>query len=170
MLDLQLAGRVAKGALRVDVYGTKIEVWLKKAQGGRWSALERPEGQTATATPVAPAPGVLLEDVPAALPPAYASKKKVDWDKVAKEAGEDDDDPLNKVFKDIYGKGSDEQRRAMMKSYVESGGTVLSTNWEDVGKRKVDVSPPDGMVAKEWKTDKVVAEGGERKKEKKEIK
>lgn len=31
---------------------------------------------------------------------------------------------------------------------MESGGTVLSTNWTDVGKRKVDVNPPDDM---EWK-------------------
>ena len=32
---------------------------------------------------------------------------------------------------------------------MESGGTVLSTNWKDVGSKKLDVKPPDGM---EWKT------------------
>ena len=32
---------------------------------------------------------------------------------------------------------------------VESGGTTLSTNWSDVGAKKLDVKPPDGM---EWKT------------------
>ena len=32
-------------------------------------------------------------------------------------------------LKDIYGRGSDEQRKAMIKSFTESGGTVLSTNW-----------------------------------------
>ncbi len=52
----------------------------------------------------------------------------------------------------------------MMKSYQESGGTVLSTNWEDVGKKKVEVSPPDGMIAKKWGTDEVVAEGGKKEK------
>ena len=76
----------------------------------------------------------------------------------------------------------------MMKSYVESGGTVLSTSngvsqfnltgivltfcffltdWEDVGKKKVEVSPPDGMVARKWGTDEVIAEGGEKKKREK---
>jgi suppressor of G2 allele of SKP1 len=33
-------------------------------------------------------------------------------------------------------------QRAMMKSIVESQGTVLSTNWEDVGSRRVAPQPP----------------------------
>lgn len=28
--------------------------------------------------------------------------------------------------------GDEDQRRAMMKSFVESNGTVLSTNWQEV--------------------------------------
>jgi suppressor of G2 allele of SKP1 len=38
----------------------------------------------------------------------------------------------------------------MIKSYTESGGTVLSTNWKEVGKSKVKGSAPDGMIMKEW--------------------
>ena len=40
-----------------------------------------------------------------------------------------------------------------LKSYIsvqESGGTVLSTNWSEVGKSKIDVKPPDGMEFKKW--------------------
>lgn len=33
---------------------------------------------------------------------------------------------------------------------TESGGTVLSTNWTDVGKRKVDMSPPDDVEFKKY--------------------
>lgn len=54
----------------------------------------------------------------------------------------------------------------MVKSFTESGGTCLSTNWfeemkteifihffsnrEDVGKRKVEVSPPEHLEARTY--------------------
>uniref|UniRef100_A0A183SE50 SGS domain-containing protein n=1 Tax=Schistocephalus solidus TaxID=70667 RepID=A0A183SE50_SCHSO len=33
---------------------------------------------------------------------------------------------------------------------TESGGTVLSTNWDEVGKGKVEVKPPDGMEYRKY--------------------
>ena len=33
---------------------------------------------------------------------------------------------------------------------VESNGTVLSTNWKEVGSKKVEGIPPDGMELKKW--------------------
>ena len=41
----------------------------------------------------------------------------------------EDGDPLNGFFKKIFAQGDEDTRRAMMKSFVESNGTVLSTNW-----------------------------------------
>lgn len=41
----------------------------------------------------------------------------------------------------------------MMKSFVESGGTVLSTNWDEVGKGEVKGSPPAGLEMKKWGED-----------------
>jgi suppressor of G2 allele of SKP1 len=38
----------------------------------------------------------------------------------------------------------------MMKSFSESNGTALSTNWEEVKKAKVETNPPDGLEAKKW--------------------
>ena len=46
--------------------------------------------------------------------------------------------------------GDDAQKRAMMKSYQESNGTVLSTNWDEVGSKKIECTPPDGMEAHKW--------------------
>ncbi|KAI9685118.1 MAG: hypothetical protein M1822_004705 [Bathelium mastoideum] len=65
---------------------------------------------------------------------------------------EDDDggDPANAFFKKLYSSADPDTRRAMVKSYQESNGTALSTNWAEVGKGKVETSPPDGMVARKW--------------------
>ena len=49
--------------------------------------------------------------------------------------------------------GSEEQRRAMIKSFTESGGTVLSTNWDDVGKGQVKGQPPPGQEMRKWGDD-----------------
>ncbi len=38
----------------------------------------------------------------------------------------------------------------MMKSFSESGGTTLSTNWQDVGSRTVTGEPPAGVERKKW--------------------
>jgi len=41
---------------------------------------------------------------------------------------------LNLMFQKLYEGATDEQRRAMIKSYQESNGTSLSTDWASVGK------------------------------------
>ncbi|KAK4621591.1 hypothetical protein CLAFUW4_06888 [Fulvia fulva] len=113
--------------------------------------------------------------------PAYPTSSKSgpkDWDKIAREerkkaapqtkdgeedkdkagTAKDDDsddeggDESNKFFKMLYKNASPDMQRAMMKSYTESGGTSLSTNWDEVKKGKVEVCPPDGMEAKKWES------------------
>lgn len=60
-------------------------------------------------------------------------------------------DPVQGFFQKIYKDADPDTKRAMIKSYQESNGTSLSTNWSEVGKGPVETSPPEGMVAKKWK-------------------
>uniref|UniRef100_A0A182PG65 SGS domain-containing protein n=1 Tax=Anopheles epiroticus TaxID=199890 RepID=A0A182PG65_9DIPT len=117
---------------------SKVEVKLVKLIGQRWEALEKKapaEGQSQTG----------------AAGPA-ATKKKHDWDKISKEIEKDDEtqNDVSELFKKIYADASEDTRKAMMKSYYESGGTVLSTNWSEVGAKPVEVKPPDGCEYKKW--------------------
>jgi suppressor of G2 allele of SKP1 len=100
--------------------------------------------------------------------PTSSRKGPKDWDKLASDAlkaekakggekdadlGDDDDDeadPMNGFFKKLYKDADPDTRRAMMKSYQESNGTALSTNWADVSKGPVETHPPEGLVAKKW--------------------
>jgi len=54
------------------------------------------------------------------------------------------------MFQKLYSEGNDDLRRAMNKSFQESGGTVLSTNWQDIKKGKVECKAPEGMEFKKW--------------------
>lgn len=69
---------------------------------------------------------------------------KKNWDAIIDEFEEEEkkDQGINDLFKQIYEAGSDEVRRAMNKSFQESGGTVLSTNWANVAEKKVEPKPP----------------------------
>ncbi|XP_066516371.1 protein SGT1 homolog [Hoplias malabaricus] len=126
------------------VLATKVEIKMKKTEAIRWEKLEG-EGTLPNVKHFAPAPS------------QYPSSSHYtrNWDKLVGDIKEEEkneklegDAALNQLFQQIYSDGSDEVKRAMNKSFMESGGTVLSTNWTDVGKRKVDVNPPDDM---EWK-------------------
>ncbi|KAG8137687.1 putative Suppressor of G2 allele of SKP1-like protein [Naja naja] len=125
---------------------SQIEIKMKKPEAVRWDKLE---GQEKTN---------VKKDTPASNPtheyPSSSHYTK-NWDKLVVDIKEEEkneklegDAALNKLFQQIYSDGTDEVKRAMNKSFMESGGTVLSTNWSDVGKRKVEVNPPEDM---EWK-------------------
>lgn len=142
------------------VLSTKVEIVLVKATPGqKWAKLESDEAAPAPKdSPVADSEqeatkrAVLTAPKPAG--PAYPTSSKSgpkNWDLIGEEAGKDTTgDEANDFFKTLF-KGADpDTQRAMMKSYTESNGTALSTNWSEVSKGKVETTPPDGMEAKKW--------------------
>ncbi|KAI3458083.1 hypothetical protein Pfo_014746 [Paulownia fortunei] len=146
----RLFGKIIPAKCRYDVMSTKIEIRLAKAETVHWTSLEFSRDVA------------FVQKANVSLgnqKPTYPSSKpkRVDWDKleaqVKKEEKEeklDGDAALNKFFRDIYRDADEDTRRAMSKSFVESSGTVLSTNWKEVGSKKVEGSPPDGMEMKKW--------------------
>eukprot|EP01120_Amphizonella_sp_Union-15-10_P013532 TRINITY_DN6285_c0_g2_i1.p1 TRINITY_DN6285_c0_g2~~TRINITY_DN6285_c0_g2_i1.p1 ORF type:complete len:381 (+),score=93.46 TRINITY_DN6285_c0_g2_i1:67-1209(+) len=142
-INLDLCDKIVPSECKYEVLSAKIEIKLKKLRSGRWNDLEDTGKGVASWSAV--------QDKK----PTYGSKN---WDKIAKELVSDDklegDAALNKVFQDIYQNASDDQRRAMQKSFLESGGTVLSTNWDEVGKAPVKGSPPQGLEMRNWNEDK----------------
>ncbi|XP_049293471.1 protein SGT1 homolog [Anopheles funestus] len=115
---------------------SKVEIKLAKLIAQRWEALERK----------------VSTEEPQSTSTAAATKKLHDWDKISKEIENDDEtkDDVSALFKKIFADASEDTRKAMMKSYYESGGTVLSTNWAEVGAKPVQVRPPDGCEFKKW--------------------
>ena len=73
----------------------------------------------------------------------YASGR--DWAAIEKslqaeaEEKKEGEAALNEMFQKIYADASDDVKKAMNKSFSESGGTVLSTNWNEIGSSKTDV-------------------------------
>lgn len=131
-LSVNLSHPVDPETSSYRILGTKIEIKLTKVTDERWNDLE---AKTAP-TPSAPRP-----------------PGKTDWDKLAKQIEDEKKEgeaALNELFQKIYGEGSDEVRKAMNKSFLESGGTVLSTNWDEVKRDKVDIKPPEGLEYKKW--------------------
>jgi len=159
LLNVDLADEIVPGESKFEILSTKIEIKMKKAKSSKWEALEAPPDHSSKAVKQWDS----VEDASSAKASLYPSSAKGaaktgrDWDKLAKDSGADEEEKLegdaalNKVFSGIYKNASDEQRKAMLKSFQESGGTVLSTNWDEVGKAPVKGSPPTGMEMKSWK-------------------
>lgn len=136
---------IVPGSVKKSLRPLKIELTYEKEREFQWPALEGKEGPI----PVA---------VPAAIPATqqdlkYPNSKGKDWNKFKLEEEEEKKEGeagLNDFFKKIYADADEDQRRAMMKSFQESGGTVLSTNWKDIGTKKVECEPPKGMEAHKY--------------------
>jgi suppressor of G2 allele of SKP1 len=124
----------------------KVELKLKKQEAGIvWDILSKEQAS----------------EKPKEARPVYPSSNpnKKNWEEVDKNCKKDlatekdeENDAMNSLLKKIYSGADEETRRAMIKSYQTSNGTVLSTSWGDVRDKDYEgkdyVSPPDHFIAK----------------------
>ncbi|PBP17293.1 putative SGT1 and CS domain containing protein [Diplocarpon rosae] len=143
----------AKSTFRITPH--KIEIVLHKSQPGlKWSALEgtEPIPSTTESKSSPKVPAELLATKPTETAPVYPTSSRngpKNWDKVIDD-GAEESEGIDDFFKKLYGSADPDTKRAMMKSYQESGGTSLSTDWKDVKSKTFEISPPEGMEAKKW--------------------
>ncbi|KAF3593597.1 hypothetical protein DY000_02023410, partial [Brassica cretica] len=149
-LQPRLFGKIVPEKCRYEVLSTKVESRLAKAEIITWASLEHGK-----VPGFLPKPQVLSE---VSMRPAYPSSKKVkDWDKLEAKVKKQEKDEelegdaaLNKSLREIYSNADEDMRRVMSKSFVESNGAVLSTDWKEVGAKTIESTPPHGMELKKW--------------------
>ncbi|CDR37071.1 CYFA0S01e07030g1_1 [Cyberlindnera fabianii] len=148
-----LAGKIDPSESTFRVFSTKLEMYLVKTTQGKWKTLERTADTIAEESINAPIKSTIDSSAEqAALKYPNSSKRGTDWSKLNLDSDEEESTPsgADAFFQNLYKDADEDTKRAMMKSYIESGGTALSTNWDEVATKKYDISPPDGMEVKKW--------------------
>ncbi|KIJ45264.1 hypothetical protein M422DRAFT_779162 [Sphaerobolus stellatus SS14] len=145
-----LMGEIDPEASAYTVGKVKVEIRLAKKTQGRWVYLVRSPESEAKILPSTAAAGSTTAN----------KRQHKNWEKVSDQILKADkektltDDPnavdSNKAFSELFQHLDEDAKRAMLKSYTESGGTTLSTDWEDVKKGTVPIRPPDGQEWKQW--------------------
>ena len=127
----------------VAVVPSKIELTLRKCEGGvMWPTLVA-DGTRAAA----PAPASM---------PSTAPRPASKWDALDYTAADgapasgSGDAERSAVLQTRFAAAGPAPRRAMVKSFQESGGTALSTNWADVKDKTMSVRAPQGLEARRY--------------------
>ena len=126
LLNTSLCGEVLADEVVYSVKPKKVEITLKKKEAKHWNNLEDKEKDEEDAKQV-------------------ASTDK--WSNMIREVEKEEEESkdVHGLFQKIFKNCDDDAKKAMLKSYTESKGTVLSTNWSEIGKGKTEIKPPDSM-------------------------
>ncbi|CAF0754560.1 unnamed protein product [Didymodactylos carnosus] len=148
-LEVNLAYPIDDKRTEFTVTAFKIEIKLFKKDAIQWMTLDAKNKPQQ--------PPAIMNKSTTGEKTSYPSSSlyRKDWNKVEAEIAKDEKEnkeevDANSIFSQLYKDASDETKRAMNKSYSESGGTVLSMDWNEVSKKKVELQAPDGMEFKKY--------------------
>lgn len=151
-LVLPLSNKIEPEYCQTYPFSQKLELKLQKVnKTENWLSLEAGKGGSV----IAAKPVAVPQSSGGQVPKPYSSNRN--WDQIGKDIGREldnekpeGDQALNGLFKQIYERSDENTRRAMMKSFQTSGGTVLSTNWEEVAQKDYEGADrpeaPDGQI------------------------
>ena len=130
-LILNLSNQIVPEQSTCKILSTKVELKLKKQEGIRWNSLEG-------------SPAIPTSDIEPDHPPTYPTRLGgKDWNKIDTFLDTEleylkENQDAGDVFSMIYKDADENTRKAMNKSFQESGGTVLSTNWDEISQKKTE--------------------------------
>ena len=159
LTQLDFSSKIDPGASSWTCSVKRIDIKVKKAtEDVNWRMLEAGSSSAVTQVPaqVTAAQGSK---------PSYPSSSKVkrDWNAVDREIETElKKDPLPKggdamggLWRVLYDCSDEDTRRAMVKSYQTSGGTVLSTNWGEVKEKDYEgTDRPEAPKGQKWMDEK----------------
>ncbi|CAR26693.1 hypothetical protein ZYGR_0H05160 [Zygosaccharomyces rouxii] len=149
--NLSLSHEVDPENIQLNIFTKKMEITLAKLTKVNWRTLEYTNESENVSTFQQPKIGSKGTSPSGSLGYPTSSKKSIDWSKVDLSDDEDENSGTpDAFFQKLYADADPDTKRAMMKSYMESNGTALNTNWEDVSQAPVETSPPEGMELKHW--------------------
>lgn len=156
VLDLPyLYADIIPDNLQPQVFSTKLSLTIPKSIPASWPTLTRDPSIKQNDIKLAQLP-TMTQPESTSQPQPATKRKPNKFDNISlsddEEGGskKDSEKDVDAFFKTLYGDMSEDSKRAMMKSYVESKGTVLSTDWSDIGNRKVEPAPPSGTETKKY--------------------
>ena len=174
----RLYDKVKPEKCKVIIKSEKVLIKLHKADPHDWHELmskrmyddededdDVKDSSVAKASATASAPSTENSTMPPSKPPIprpYVSHR--DWDAIERDLKHQEkqekpqgEEAMNALFQSIYSKADPDTQRAMIKSFQTSGGTVLSTNWDEVKSKDYEQEreAPKGMEWKTWEGQKL---------------
>jgi suppressor of G2 allele of SKP1 len=142
--EIILGNAINNEASTYKVLTQKIEIKLvKDTKGLNWITLDEK-----SKTEVQKYPTSMKKDF-------NQINKQIDSELKKEEVDPSGNDAMMHLFKEIYANASEETKRAMQKSYATSGGTVLSTNWDEVKTKDYEGKDrPEAPLGQVWVDEK----------------